>query len=130
MGEKHFNQWHTLKQKLDGVAYKAPLVSEGDIWWLSIGENIGSEMNGKSEQFSRPAVILKKLAHNFYLIAPTTTKEKIGSWYVPIRHKGTVMQVCLHQIRTVDYRRLSSKLGSLDDADRANIRTGFLKLYG
>lgn len=37
------------------------------------GENVGSEMNGKSDLFSRPALILKKLLASFFLVAPTTS---------------------------------------------------------
>lgn len=124
-----FDEWNVLKQKLDGIVHRPPYVSEGDIWWLNIGKNVGSEMNGKSVLFSRPAVILKKLSHGFYLVAPTTTKTKAGTWYVSIRQKGIRMVVCLHQIRTIDFRRLSSKLGTLDDTDKQNVQKGFLGLY-
>jgi len=86
-------------------------------------------MSGKNTLFSRPAVILKKLSHGFYLVVPTTTKEKVGSWYVPVLHKGIAENVCLHQMRTIDYRRLSSKMGSLDDADFQKVKEGFRKLY-
>lgn len=127
--EKHFDIWNGLKKTLDAILHRPPFVSEGDIWWVSFGENVGSETSGKSALFSRPAVILKKLSHGFYLVAPTTTKDKTGTWYVPIRHKEILTNVCLHQIRTIDYRRLSSKMGSLDDADILRIKEGFRKLY-
>ena len=109
--------------------HRAPYVSEGDIWWMSFGENIGSEINGKSEIFSRPGIIYKKLSHTFYLVVPTTTKLKDGSWYVRIRHQGKEMSACLHQIRSVDHRRLSSKLGRMDDTDFERLRKGFRNLY-
>ena len=96
---------------------------------VSIGENVGSEIDGKSSLFSRPAIIYKKLSHSFYLIIPTTTKERIGSWYVPFTQGETNMVACLQQIRTVDYRRLSSKLGTLDNKDLESIKSGFRKLY-
>ena len=35
------------------------------------------------------------------------------------------MFACLHQARSIDYRRLSSKLGTLDDEDFARIKAGF-----
>lgn len=126
---KPFDEWNRVKQNLDARPHQPPYVSEGDIWWLNIGKNVGSEMNGKSVQFSRPAVILKKLSHGFYLVAPTTTKVKTGSWYISIHHKGIDMCVCIHQIRTIDFRRLSSKLGALDESEKKNIRAGFVDLY-
>jgi len=126
---KDFENWFPLKEKLDTSSHKVPFVSEGDIWWMSIGENIGSEISGKNSLFSRPAIIYKKLSHSFYLIIPTTTKEKDGSWYVPFTQGQKNMVACLQQVRTVDYRRLSSKLGSLDQKDFERVQIGFSNLY-
>ncbi len=118
------------KQEIDSKDHRAPLVSEGDIWWAALGENVGSEVNGKSSLFSRPVIIYRKLAHGFYFVIPTTTKVKQGSWYVLFRHKEVNSMACLHQARALDYRRLYGKIGTLDDEDVARIKTGFLKLYG
>ena len=108
---------------------KSPHVSKGDLWWASVCENVGSEINGKSRLFSRPVIIFKKLAHGFFLVIPTTTKIKDGSWYVRLRHQEREMVACLHQMRTIDYRRLSTKLGTLDDEDFSRISEGFRSLY-
>ena len=45
---KRFLEWIGLKEKLHHAKHRAPLVSERDVWWASIGENVGSEINGKS----------------------------------------------------------------------------------
>jgi mRNA interferase MazF len=74
-------------------------VTAGDIWWASVGQNVGSEINGKSRLFSRPVIIFKKLAHGFYFVIPTTTKPKVGSWYVPFRQADRMMIASLHQAR-------------------------------
>jgi mRNA interferase MazF len=126
---KRFLEWIGLKERLHIKVHRPPLVSEGDIWWASIGENVGSEINGKSALFSRPVIIIKKLSHSFYLVVPTTTKPRIGTWYVQFRHKEMENVACLHQVRSIDYRRISSKLGTLDDADLVRIKEGFKNLY-
>ena len=74
-------------------------------------------------------VILKKLAHGFFLIAPTTTKVHEGTWYVKINYANKDMWVCLHQIRTVDYRRLSSQLGQIGIDDFSQVQRAFWELY-
>jgi mRNA interferase MazF len=125
---KRFLQWIVLKQNLHESAHKPPHVSEGDIWWASIGENVGSEINGKSKLFSRPVVILRKLSHGFYFVVPTTTQQRTGSWFVAFRQNERMMLACLHQARAIDYRRLSSKLGSIDDEDFSRVKDGFRKL--
>ena len=126
---KRFLEWIGLKEKLHEIKYQPPHVSRGDIWWASIGENVGSEINGKSVLFSRPVIILKKLSHGFYFVIPTTTQLREGSWYIPFRQKERSMVACLHQARAIDYRRLSSKLGTLDDEDFDRVKKGFSALY-
>jgi len=56
-------------------------------------------------------------------------KLKEGSWYVEITQEGKYMYVCLHQIRAIDYRRLSSRLGQIDSDDFDRIKAAFLELY-
>ena len=126
---KHFLEWIGLKEKLHNAIHKPPLVSEREIWWASVGENIGSEIDGKNSLFSRPVIIFKKLAHGFYFVIPTTTKPREGSWYVSFRQQDKEMIACLHQARAIDHRCLSSKIGTLDDTDFARVRVGFKKLY-
>lgn len=126
---KQFKKWFGLKESLHKKDHKPPLVSERDIWWVSIGENVGSEINGKSDLFSRPVIIFRKLAHGFYFVIPTTTQEKEGSWFVPFVHGGKSVVACLHQARAIDYRRLSSKLGQIDTDDYMRVQEGFRELY-
>jgi len=126
---KNFVLWLGLKSSLHEAKHRPPHVSEGDIWWASVGENIGSEINGKSKLFSRPVIVLRKLAHGFYFVIPTTTQERKGSWFVPFRQQEREMTACLHQARAIDYRRLSSKLGTIDDEDFERVKDGFRHLY-
>ncbi len=99
------------------------------MWWISIGENVEHEIDGKSARFTRPALILKKLGCGFYLVAPTTTQRHVGSWYVCVRLGKTEEYVCLNQIRTLDYRRVYSKLGQIDTNDFRRVKEGFNNLY-
>lgn len=126
---KKFLEWIGLKNKLHHAEHQSPHVSEGEIWWASIGENVGSEINGKSKLFSIPVIIFRKLAHGFYFAIPTTSQQKEGTWYVSFRQQAIAMTACLHQARALDHRRLSSKLGTLDDKDFCAVQDGFKKLY-
>lgn len=122
-------EWIKLKEKLHHIEAGSPVVKERDLWWVSFGENIGSEMNGKNSLFSRPALIIKKLSREFFLVAPTTSQSHEGSWYIKIKHAGKDTFVCLHQIRTVDFRRFSSQLGRIDESDFTAVKKAFDKLY-
>lgn len=126
---KRFLVWLSLKEKIHNNTYKPPLFREGEIWWCSIGENVGSEINGKSNLFSRPVLVYKKLSSNTFLGIPTSSQFKQGSWYVPITFKKDKSIVILSQIRILDYKRLSTKIGHLDSSDFKSVKIGFKKLY-
>ena len=56
-GRKDFNGWIKLKTKLHYLGHPMD-ISEGDVWWCATGENIQTEINGKSGRFSRPILVL------------------------------------------------------------------------
>ncbi|MFA7278339.1 MAG: type II toxin-antitoxin system PemK/MazF family toxin [Candidatus Gracilibacteria bacterium] len=127
--EKQFQEWIYIKRTLHEKVILPPYVRKGEIWWTSIGENVGHEINGKSKLFSRPVLIFKKLSRSLFLVIPLTTKVKYGTWFVGYRQSSVQGFACLHQVRTVDYRRLSTKLGEIDDSDFKRIKSRFLELY-
>ena len=127
---KRFLEWIGLKEQLHKTTHQPPLVSEGDIWWASIGENVGREINGKSDRFSRPVIVYKKLSHETFLAIPTSTQIRTGTWYVRFKEKEKHVVACLQQVRVIDCRRLYSKIETLIESDFKRIKKGFLKLYG
>jgi mRNA interferase MazF len=126
---KCFKEWLGLKEKLHKSNHKPPFVSEGQIWWANIGENIGYEIDGKNDQFSRPVVVYKVLKKGFYFVIPLTTQQKTGSWFMQFRHGGNINTVCLHQSRSIDYRRVTNKLGEIDQRDMQRLKIKFKNLY-
>jgi UDP-N-acetylglucosamine 1-carboxyvinyltransferase len=126
---KRFLEWLGLKEKLHSVYRKPPLVSEGDIWWTSMGENIGREINGKNEKFSRPVLIFKKLSKELYVVIPFTSQQHTGSWYVPYKFGKKNMYACLHQVRSIDYRRFYTRLTQMGSEDFYQVQKGFASLY-
>lgn len=126
---KWFALWIALKEKLHAKIFQPPRVSEGDIWWVSIGENVGFEINGKSKLFTRPVIILKKISKGFYFVIPTTSQPRVGSWYIGFPESSLIKNACLHQARPIDYRRLSSKLGELNESDLGRLKRAFIKFH-
>src|SRR5207245_4916659 len=49
---KRFFEWIGLKEKLHEAKHQPPLVSERDMWWASIGENVGSGIKGKGARLT------------------------------------------------------------------------------
>jgi len=126
---KRFLEWIKLKEKLHILSSKPPLFKESEIWWCSLGENIGREINGKSDLFSRPVLIFKKLSSDTFLGLPTTSQDRKGSWYVEITYGGKIVTVILSQARVLDYKRLSSIIGKIDSANFKKVKVGFRDLF-
>ena len=125
---KRFFEWIRLKEKLHNTNAQPPAFSENEIWWCSIGENVGIEVNGKSNLFSRPVFVYRKLSRAGFLGIPMTTQKKDGPWYVEIDFRGKKQVANLAQCRVLGFQRLSNRIGTLDDGDANRIRSAFLSL--
>ena len=126
---KRFLEWIGLKEKLHNKEHKPPLFKEGEVWWCYWGENIGGEINGKKEQFTRPVFILKKYDKYSFLGLPLSTKIKIGTWYVNINFAGIDQTISLSQGRVFDHKRLKEKVGEMSESDVDKIWAGYLNLH-
>jgi mRNA interferase MazF len=105
------------------------LFDEREIWWCRIGLNVGTEIFGKGNQLARPVLIFKKFNGHSFLAIPLTTKNKEGIWYVPVAHGGNKRIGILSQVRTLDSRRLISRIGTLSDTSFADIQLAFDHFY-
>jgi predicted glycosyltransferase/mRNA-degrading endonuclease toxin of MazEF toxin-antitoxin module len=109
---KNFDEWNELKKKLD--ANKKPLnFREGEVFFVSIGMNVGYEVYGKGEEFLRPVVILKKFSKYSFLAVPLSSKIKSGNFYHEISFSNRNNTALLSQIRIFDSKRLKYKIGKL-----------------
>jgi hypothetical protein len=91
--------------------------------------NIGREIFGKGNNFSRPVVIFKKIGEYSFLGIPLTTQMKDGSWYVPIFYGGIERRAILSQIRVFDEKRLMSCMGTLSHKNLKDIKEKFAAFY-
>jgi len=127
---KKFSEWIKVKEKLHNIEEnKVPFFKEGEIWWCGIGDNIGSEVNGKSKYFSRPVYILKKFSKDMFFGIALTSKVKEGSWFVRINFLHNNQTVTLHQARNFNTRRLYTLMGQCDEETVEKIKAGFCQLY-
>ncbi len=125
---KDFYGWIGVKSDLHfaGVFRN---VKEGDIWWCSMGENVGVEINGKQELFLRPVLVLRKLSKFGFMGVPLTSQPHEGLWYTMFEFKHKKQYAVLAQARVLSVYRLCRKMGSVPDSDLLLIRDGFRKLY-
>jgi mRNA interferase MazF len=113
--QKDFEGWHKLKTQLDSIE-DAPLFNECEIWWCSVGMNVGFELYGKDDKFVRPILIMRKYSRYTFFGLPLTSKRKPErKAYLPFefqKHQGSII---LDQGKTYDCRRLVKRMGKIAD---------------
>ena len=117
-----FLDWTELKIRLDLIATNNVFFKERDIWWTSLGKNIGSEQDGKNENFTRPILIIKKFNQETFLGLPTSTKIKNSKYYYIFEKDCKKYTVNLSQLRLLSNKRLLKKMWRLDKKDFQNIK--------
>lgn len=125
---KHFDEWNEIKKIRHGSG-RSPVIKEGEIWWCAMGENVGVEINGKNESFSRPVLILKKLSRFGFMGVPLTSQEHEGDWYVSFIFRDKKQTAALAQARVISVLRLYKRMGTIPNSDLEIVRTGFGRLY-
>lgn len=128
MDEQEFRDWIEVKINVYARG-RARSFSEGEIWWCAMGRNVGVEINGKSKEFARPVVVLRKLNKFSFMAIPLTSQVHIGSWYVCFKFRGLVERAVLAQARVVSTARLYRRVGRADETDLSRIREGFHNLF-
>ncbi len=111
--QKDFDRWTILKKMTQAEAGRLYTVRE--VWWCKLGVNIGSEQDGKGENFLRPCVIVRGFGADTCLVLPLTTSVKNHPLRVPVGLvDGKEARANLSQLRLIDTRRLVEKVGFLE----------------
>lgn len=116
--EKDFDSWNKVKKEINKKELSQNLYFyEREVWWCSLGVNIGVESDGKNENFERPVLIIKKFNGEMIWIVPLTSKEKIGKHYHNINHDSGISWVYLSQMRVISSKRLLRKIGMIGETE-------------
>ena len=75
--KKDFQKWHTKKTEIERSNDIRIFFHEREVWWCTIGSNVGFEQDGKGEKFARPVLIFKKFNKEIFWALPLSTKIKI-----------------------------------------------------
>ena len=118
---KDFDGWIEKKKQTDAKKARAPYFKERDIWWVSVGVNVGFEEDGKNGNFVRPVLVVKKFNQELFLGLPMSTKLKKNKYYLPVSMQGKEVSVLISQLRVFSSKRIWNKLGELDTADFAKV---------
>lgn len=115
--QKDFDKWNNKKTQIDLIEGR-PFFHEQEIWFCHLGVNVGFEQDGSGEDFQRPVVIIRKFNSEVCWVIPLSKTNKRNKYYFPFQFDETIMSVAIvSQIRLLDARRLSRKIGTMKEDD-------------
>lgn len=118
--------WNEQKKELN-TKRNLPSFKEGEIWWCSVGQNIGREVYGKWNAFARPVYVYKKVAKDMFLWIPLTSQEKSGTWWHKIETHDKTRYAVLPQIRLFSAHRLGELIIMLPEPDQESLKESLRK---
>lgn len=111
-----FAKWTKIKYLISIAESKEDLYFyEREIWWASLGANIGFEQDGKNEMYERPVLVFKKFNENVFWALPLTSKQKEGKYYLKTEYNGEVYNIILSQLRLISSKRLLRNIRTLPE---------------
>ncbi|MCK9369035.1 type II toxin-antitoxin system PemK/MazF family toxin [Candidatus Dojkabacteria bacterium] len=126
---KDFKNWGKVKIKLEKDSHIPALFNEGDIWWTSIGVNLGTEICGKGRNFTRPVLVIKKYNKYSFLGIPLSTKLYSQNYYIPILVNRERQSCVLSQAKVFSSLRIENRITEISKEDLKRIIRKFKKTF-
>lgn len=125
--QKDFDGWNSKKKELNNNIFN-DYVRTKEVWWCSLGVNIGFEQDGKHEYFERPILIIRKLSRDVVIIVPLSSKVKRNPYCVNFIHNNQEFSALISQVRLISTKRLNRKIYEMDGNLFNQIREAVKKL--
>jgi len=126
---KDFDGWKNKKAHLNSKS-QVKKFNEREIWWCSIGHNIGFEQDGKGGDYARPVLIIRKFNKQLFFGIPLSTRGKDDSpYYYKFNFKNKQSYALLSQVRIFDSKRLLNIEGTIAKKTYNEILSSYLKLF-
>ena len=129
INEIKLDLWNSIKKELATKKITNFKFFERDIFFMSIGQNVGYEQYGKGDVFLRPVIVLKKLSKYTFIGIPLSSQEKTGNFYFKFIFKNIDNYALLNQVRVFDIRRNKYFSGRISNSDFEKLKKQFIKLF-
>lgn len=127
--EKDFDTWNIQKKKIHSRDEKI-LFHEREIWWCSLGVNIGFEQDGKNDVFERPVLVIKKFNREVLWILPLTRSNKANRYHYRLEQgEERDSVVILSQMRLISSKRLLRKMRMISEKEFTEIIDKIKKFF-
>jgi len=130
--KKDFKKWHTRKERLNDDKPRV-FFHEREVWWCSLGANIGFEQDGKGGKFARPVLIFKKFNNEIFWALPLSlqikSRKETAHFYALVElEDGIARTAILSQLRLIDGKRLLTKVGMINEKNYTEIQKAVIRL--
>ena len=126
---KDFDGWNTEKIRLNsGQSVSGTLFNEREIWWASMGVNIGREIDGKNGRYERPILIIRKFSSNTLWAIPITKTILHGTYFYSFKHNRENRTLSLLQMRLISSHRLSRRIDLMSKEEFVQIKKKLIDL--
>ena len=127
---KDYKVWMPVKARINNGGSCPRGYKEREIWYASIGENIGFEEEGKGKKFDRPVLILRGFSRHLCCVIPLSTTNKQGKFYYSFDgNTGKISVALLSQVRVIDTMRLRHKIGIASKENFSEIKKKIKELF-
>jgi mRNA interferase MazF len=126
--EKDFNTWNNRKISINNKEF-IPFFHDREIWWCSVGVNVGDEIDGKNQYFERPVLIVRVFSREVFWGIPLTSKDRSGKYYFPIKLLDRPSVALLTQLRLFSGRRLLRKMSKISSEQYKYLKNSIIKLF-
>lgn len=126
--EKKFDEWNSVKKSIHQTSRNV-LFHEREIWWCSLGSNIGSEQDGNGASFVRPVLVMKRHNRELAFVIPLTRTEKNSRFYhVMLTNAVKGSRLVLSQLRTVSSSRFQDRISRVPESEFSKIKEKLITL--
>ncbi len=125
---KDFDTWNEVKKRVNDRD-NSTVAHSREIWWATLGVNVGSEQDGKGHQSERPVLVIKRTSQNVFYVLPISTKTKKTPMRAPFKYHGISEFALLDQMRAMDKKRFLRKIGTIDETQFDTIISRFFTLF-
>ena len=115
---KRFDEWNETKKITESRDRKVG-IKPRELFWVKIGQNIGSEEYGKGDNFTRPVIVIRKLTHDLFLGVSTTTALRNDDYFHNFKYNNKASgkiftSAMILQVKVFSTKRLMNRIGMVD----------------
>jgi len=124
---KDFDHWNDEKKNIEHTAF-IDFVHMREVWWCTLGVNLGREQDGNDEFFERPVLVVRKFNQDMVLVVPLTSQPKHTPYHFVFPYNGMQVAAVISQLRLVSTKRLKRRMFRMPEPLFEQIRVAIQRM--